>query len=129
MSDPTPTPSADIIEWAAEMLGCIPMTDRVAAKWCGIHGHWDTAMDGLPCPVAVDLAAKIAARDARRDAQTRADECEAIAAITAAIRNESMSHPSERGDEEWNEGIHDTLEAFASQMRERAAAHRERVQG
>ena len=69
MSDPTPTPDAAMVDEAAEMLGCIPMTDRVAANWCGIHGHWDTFMDGLPCPVAVDLAAKIAARDARRDAQ------------------------------------------------------------
>ena len=34
-----------------------------------LPGHWDTFMDGLPCPVAVDLAAKITARDARRDAQ------------------------------------------------------------
>ena len=129
MTGTTPAPSAALVDEAAEMLGCKEAVHRgQALGWCAIHKS-PLGSPCPPCPVAVDLAAKIAARDARRDAQTRADECEAIAAITAAIRNESMSHPSERGDEEWNEGIHDTLEAFASQMRERAAAHRERVQG
>ena len=46
MTDTMPAPSAALVDEAAEMLGCIPMTDRVAAKWCGIHGHWDTFMDG-----------------------------------------------------------------------------------
>lgn len=124
MTDTTPALPADTIEWAAEMLECSSWFRGQTRIVCESHGNTD-----WPCPEAADLAAKIAARDALRDAQTRADECEAIAAMTATIRTESMSHPSERGDEDWAEGMHDTLEAFTDRMRERAAAHRERVQG
>ena len=124
MSDPTPAPDADTIEWAAKLAGCESWFRGQTRIVCETHGDVD-----WPCPVAVDLAAKIAARDARRDAQTRADECDQIAAMTATIRTESMSHPSEQGDEEWAEGMHDALEAFADRMRERATSHRERVQG
>lgn len=124
MTDTTPAPPASLVDEAAEILGCESWFRGQTRIVCETHGDVD-----WPCPVAVDLAAKIAARDALRDAQTRADECEAIAAMTATIRTESMSHPSERGDEDWAEGMHDTLEAFTDRMRERAAAHRERVQG
>ena len=120
MSDPTPTPDAALVDEAAEMLGCIPMTDRVAANWCGIHGHWDTFMDGLPCLVAVDLAAKIAARDARRDAQTRADECEQIAHLMSAGDGAFDRYLAERLNEP---GV---MRGF---LLGRAVEHRERVQG
>jgi len=124
MTDTTPTPSAEMIAWTTHLAGCDEAFHRgQRLGWCITHGM--KKRTPWPCPVAVDLAAKIAARDA----QTRADECDAIAAMTATIRTESMSHPSEQGDEEWAEGMHDALEAFADRMRERATSHRERVQG
>ena len=63
MTDTTPAPDVDTIEWAAEMLGCISWFRGQTRIVCESHGNAD-----WPCPVAVDLAAKIAARDARRDA-------------------------------------------------------------
>jgi len=69
MSDPTPAPSAALVDEAAEMLGCKEAVHRgQALGWCAIHKSPLGSLC-LPCPVAVDLAAKIAARDARRDAQ------------------------------------------------------------
>ena len=126
MTDTTPTPDAETIAWTTHLAGCDEAVHRgQRLGWCITHGM--KKRTPWPCPVAVDLAAKITARDARRDAQTRADECEAIAAVTTTIRTESMRHPSERGDEEWTEGMHDALQSFSDRMRERA--HRERVQG
>lgn len=68
MTDTTPTPSAALVDEAAEMLGCRSWFRGQTRIVCEAHANAD-----WPCPVAVDLAAKIAARDARRDAQTRAD--------------------------------------------------------
>ena len=83
MTDTTPTPSAALVDEAAEMLGCKEAVHRgQALGWCAIHKS-PLGSPCPPCPVAVDLAAKIAARDARRDAQTRADECEVLAAVAA----------------------------------------------
>lgn len=115
------TLTEDQIEWAAELAGCESWFRGQTRIVCETHGDVD-----WPCPVAVDLAAKIAARDARRDAQTRADECEAVAAETAAIRIESAS-PSRR-DEDRADVMRAALEAFTARMRERATAHREQAQ-
>ena len=144
MTDTTPAPDVDTIEWAAEMLGCISWFRGQTRIVCESHGNAD-----WPCPVAVDLAAKIAARDARRDAQTRADECDQIA-------QQCLEHVSEwygtdifrdvdEGDlaavrtalQARGKDI-DNLSAFIyrraltarySVIRERACEHRERVQG
>ena len=67
MTDTMPTPDVDTIEWAAEMLGCSSWFRGQTRIVCETHGNTD-----WPCPVAVDLAAKIAARDARRDAEKSA---------------------------------------------------------
>ena len=55
------------IEWAAELAGCESWFRGQTRIVCETHGDVD-----WPCPVALDLAAKIAARDARRDAQKSA---------------------------------------------------------
>ena len=149
MSDPTPTPSAALVDEAAEMLGCKEAVHRgQSLGWCAIHKS-PLGSPCPPCPVAVDLAAKIAARDARRDAQTRADECDQIA-------QQCLEHVSEwygtdifrdvdEGDlaavrtalQARGKDI-DNLSAFIyrraltarySVIRERACEHRERVQG
>lgn len=148
MTDTTPTPSAEMIAWMAQLAGCDEAVHRgQRLGWCITHGM--KKRTPWPCPVAVDLAAKIAARDARRDAQTRADECDQIA-------QQCLEHVSEwygtdifrdvdEGDlaavrtalQARGKDI-DNLSAFIyrraltarySVIRERACEHRERVQG
>ena len=72
VTDTTPTPDAETIAWMAQLAGCDEAVHRgQRLRWCITHGM--KKRTPWPCPVAVDLAAKITARDARRDAQTRAD--------------------------------------------------------
>lgn len=115
MTDTTPAPDVDTIEWAAEMLGCISWFRGQTRIVCESHGNAD-----WPCPVAVDLAAKIAARDARRDAQTRADECDQIAHLMSAGDGAFDRYLAERLNEP---GV---MRGF---LLGRAVEHRERVQG
>ena len=115
-----PAPDADTIEWAAEMLGCKEAMHRgQALGWCAIHKS-PLGSPYPPCPVAVDLAAKIAARDARRDAQTRADECDQIAHLMSAGDGAFDRYLAERLNEP---GV---MRGF---LLGRAVEHRERVQG
>ena len=83
MTDTTPTQDAETIAWTTQLAGCDEAVHRgQRLGWCITHGM--KKRTPWPCPVAVDLAAKIAARDARRDAQTRADECDQIAHLMSA---------------------------------------------
>ena len=67
MTDATPTPSTETITWMAQLAGCDEAVHRgQRLGWCITHGM--KKRTPWPCPVAVDLAAKITARDARRDA-------------------------------------------------------------
>lgn len=115
MTETTPTPPASLVDEAAEMLGCESWFRGQTRIVCETHGDVD-----WPCPVAVDLAAKITARDARRDAQTRADECDQIAHLMSAGDGAFDRYLAERLNEP---GV---MRGF---LLGRAVEHRERVQG
>ena len=68
MTDTTPAPDVDTIEWAAELLGCISWFRGQTRIVCESHGNAD-----WPCPVAVDLAAKIAARQCQQCSHDQED--------------------------------------------------------
>lgn len=55
MTDATPAPDIDTIEWAAEMLGCSSWFQGQTRIVCETHSNAD-----WPCPEAVGLATKLA---------------------------------------------------------------------
>ena len=116
MSDPTPTPSASLVDEAAEMLGCESWFRGQTRIVCETHGDVD-----WPCPVAVDLAAHIE----DRDQQVRADECENIATASDLTLSEMRAKKWRQPDQQWAEGCVDANEEFGRRMRERAAKHRQ----
>ena len=77
MSDPTPTPSPDTIAWAHEALRCFADNNPLGGDaWCARH----YVTSGWPCPVALDLAAKIEDRDRQVEADALDREAENFAA-------------------------------------------------
>ena len=68
MTETTPTPPASLVDEAAEMLGCESWFRGQTRIVCVTHGDVD-----WPCPVVVDLAAKIAARQCQQCSHDQED--------------------------------------------------------